>query len=210
MNCFQISIFIPKGTINEDDTFSDMLLWIAFKLVSLYRKEQWQETWTWRTIVVNCFQISIFIPKGTIHHWSKGTDDRLWIAFKLVSLYRKEQSYLFQCYWSWVVNCFQISIFIPKGTIRQTNECTRTGVVNCFQISIFIPKGTIDPWCSLGQQPLWIAFKLVSLYRKEQFLFVIDPPYLVVNCFQISIFIPKGTITDDNKVTVNSCELLSN
>ena len=69
-------------------------------------------------------------------------DQQLWIAFKLVSLYRKEQSI--------------------AGSIDSLS------VVNCFQISIFIPKGTIVAQLLIVQEKLWIAFKLVSLYRKEQ------------------------------------------
>ena len=144
---------------------------------------------------------------------------RLWIAFKFVSLYRMTQqildahsshfccellSNLYLCIgwhspWAfpghalWVVNCFQICIFVSDDTARHTHN--------------------------LCLAELWIAFKFVSLYRMTQLLGLrafkflgcelLSNLYLcigwhsmrsfsklamaVVNCFQICIFVSDDT-----------------
>ena len=64
--CFQISIFEPLGTIPPRMVGSHLLLWFAFKLVSLNHWEQSLISEEITNSVVICFQISIFEPLGTI------------------------------------------------------------------------------------------------------------------------------------------------
>ena len=168
MICFQISIFEPLGTIWRKYQPQAEVLWFAFKLVSLNHWEQCFSIVVLTFAVVICFQISIFEPLGTIAGNIGTSRTELWFAFKLVSLNHWEQ-------------------YNSPGYLTRT-------VVICFQISIFEPLGTIynraGRWCD----PLWFAFKLVSLNHWEQLCLTSLHSFTVVICFQISIFEPLGTI----------------
>ena len=114
-----------------------------------------------------CFQISIFEPLETTDMFGEQSDQRLWFAFKLVSLNHWKQPLLKRYMVKVVVICFQISIFEPLET-------------------------TYDGACSLTSM-LWFAFKLVSLNHWKQQVLVHCHPNTVVICFQISIFEPLET-----------------
>ena len=91
----------------------------------------------------------------------------LWFAFKLVSLnHWKQREYGF-------------------------NQCTY--VVICFQISIFEPLETASSICATFAGKLWFAFKLVSLNHWKQLVVRLPHCKTVVICFQISIFEPLET-----------------
>ena len=135
-------------------------------------------------IVVNCFQICIFVSDNTTMRCVRMYARLLWIAFKFVSLYQ-----IIQHWWvhtpRWrVVNCFQICIFVSDNTTLYSMQATRF--------------------------KLWIAFKFVSLYQ------IIQPePFhrtwiIVVNCFQICIFVSDNTTKLFCWEFLDSCELLSN
>ena len=96
VNCFQISIFAVANTTSTENTAIPPALWIAFKLVSL--QLQTQPRWVQRegSIVVNCFQISIFAVANTTATSGVCFDHVLWIAFKLVSLQLQTQ----RAYWA--------------------------------------------------------------------------------------------------------------
>ena len=64
--CFQISIFEPLETILLAYGMQQIVLWFAFKLVSLNHWKQSKRLSLDPTIVVICFQISIFEPLETI------------------------------------------------------------------------------------------------------------------------------------------------
>ena len=84
--CFQISIFEPLKTANSLCLLLRLLLWFAFKLVSL---NHWKQPFIFtctKHIVVICFQISIFEPLKTALTAKARTKLPLWFAFKLVSL----------------------------------------------------------------------------------------------------------------------------
>ena len=117
-------------------------MWIAFKLVSLFHYEQHKGKIFSTNVVVNCFQISIFVPLRTANNSCRCSYFPLWIAFKLVSLFHYEQQAVLHQFQDSVVNCFQISIFVP---LRTANN-----IANTFKTM------------------LWIAFKLVSLFHYEQ------------------------------------------
>ena len=128
------------------------MLWIAFKFVSLYRMTQHNFVAKGQQSVVNCFQICIFVSDDTAKYCSVVIINQLWIAFKFVSLYRMTQrcrtgghrwrgcellSNLYLCigWHSWitiiktidyVVNCFQICIFVSDDT-----ACLRFLVQGC-------------------------------------------------------------------------------
>ena len=63
--CFQISIFEPLETTTSIFIVLLESLWFAFKLVSLNHWKQQIATDQIRTVVVICFQISIFEPLET-------------------------------------------------------------------------------------------------------------------------------------------------
>ena len=143
--------------------------------------------------VVNCFQICIFVSDDTAYTNVGRRGNELWIAFKFVSLYRMTQLNGLYCYSLWVVNCFQICIFVSDdtayyGKTAERSSCellsnlylcigwhsdyeaqyTKTTVVNCFQICIFVSDDTALFVLIICLQQLWIAFKFVSLYRMTQ------------------------------------------
>ena len=140
--CFQISIFEPLETTFTYNLILKLLLWFAFKLVSL---NHWKQPWIIRydnAGVVICFQISIFEPlETTIGDYLFNTVE-LWFAFKLVSLNHWKQPNQKKYFELAVVICFQISIFEPLET---TNH---------------------DP-IDISKE-LWFAFKLVSLNHWKQ------------------------------------------
>ena len=114
-----------------------------------------------------CFQISIFEPLETTHFSYQNNTSQLWFAFKLVSLNHWKQLLGNWTVQKWVVICFQISIFEPlETTVWQTENA----IIQ-----------------------LWFAFKLVSLNHWKQRNWYDKKIFLVVICFQISIFEPLET-----------------
>ena len=119
VNCFQISIFAPRKTtlarvlcvrkalwiafklvslrqerqLAAGNPLPRIQLWIAFKLVSLRQERQPNYFASVTTLVVNCFQISIFAPRKTTRILKLWKPTQLWIAFKLVSLRQERQLY---------------------------------------------------------------------------------------------------------------------
>ena len=114
--CFQISIFEPLETTKHYIRSQGLVLWFAFKLVSLNHWKQQIFSSTNRKSVVICFQISIFEPLETTAVVGGSRWRSLWFAFKLVSLNHWKQRYHAQAVYPPVVICFQISIFEPLET----------------------------------------------------------------------------------------------
>ena len=92
---------------------------------------------------------------------------RLWFAFKLVSLNHWKQQ---------------------TAVLMKTRS-----VVICFQISIFEPLETTSSPYGRSSCSLWFAFKLVSLNHWKQRSSWVNLRWIVVICFQISIFEPLET-----------------
>ena len=142
MICFQISIFEPLKTTAHGEIKKMIVLWFAFKLVSLNHWKQLVAVVPEPWVVVICFQISIFEPlkttisAGAIHYYA------LWFAFKLVSLN----------HWKQLVGRTSLIVL----------------VVICFQISIFEPLKTTLNMFHIHTLTLWFAFKLVSLNHWKQ------------------------------------------
>ena len=120
-----------------------------------------------RFCVVICFQISIFEPLETTFCIRSKSTVQLWFAFKLVSLNHWKQRKNMGRMVTYVVICFQISIFEPLETT-------------------FYPSSELH-------KPLWFAFKLVSLNHWKKLWCIWHNSILVVICFQISIFEPLET-----------------
>ena len=137
MICFQISIFAESYTPLFAGLTFELLLWFAFKLVSLQSHIHHVLEDTETDNVVICFQISIFAESYTPNSIVICLISSLWFAFKLVSL----QSHIHR---------------IIKARIPYS-------VVICFQISIFAESYTPAHPVSGRASPLWFAFKLVSL-----------------------------------------------
>ena len=163
-------------------------MWFAFKLVSLSHWIQHYQVTEHDFGVVICFQISIFEPLNTALVWYMSKQIKLWFAFKLVSLSHWIQRTFYITIWFFVVICFQISIFEPLNTASLSflwwwaslwfafklvslshwiqpniNSRSISRVVICFQISIFEPLNTAAWRAETEVEPLWFAFKLVSL-----------------------------------------------
>ena len=136
MNCFQICIFAGDLATLRIASCITVMLWIAFKFVSL------QEIWQHNLQLLKHFQCCELLSNlylcrrfgNKSMQWKCGRP--LWIAFKFVSLqeiwqlingYEREKH---------VVNCFQICIFAGDlATLIISSQLF--GVVNCFQICIF-------------------------------------------------------------------------
>ena len=84
--CFQISIFEPLNTAWKIKRNFGIMLWFAFKLVSLSHWIQLVSIIHQISTVVICFQISIFEPLNTAIFTFTNRFNTLWFAFKLVSL----------------------------------------------------------------------------------------------------------------------------
>ena len=82
--------------------------------------------------------------------------------------------------------------------------------MNCFQIIIFVSPETTMFWYFSKETPLWIAFKLLFLCRQKQLVAVLKNGRIVVNCFQIIIFVSPETTVKERHTTTICCELLSN
>ena len=245
VNCFQICIFVSDDTARGALRCLWNLLWIAFKFVSLYRMTQleaagihidggcellsnlylcigWHSlSWvgTIHVVVVNCFQICIFVSDDTAIDSSALQGTQLWIAFKFVSLYRMTQPY---CWRGTSMPCCELlsNLYLCIGWHSVTShQPHRPTVVNCFQICIFVSDDTASDSVTIDQIVLWIAFKFVSLYRMTQHsnpkqtkqfrCELLSNLYLcigwhswheisrrrivVVNCFQICIFVSDDT-----------------
>ena len=118
--CFQISIFEPLNTAIGQLRITLLKLWFAFKLVSLNHWIQPLNKDLNQPLVVICFQISIFEPLNTATTVQKIRVRMLWFAFKLVSLNHWIQLMKLLMTVQPVVICFQISIFEPLNTARQS------------------------------------------------------------------------------------------
>ena len=94
VNCFQFSIFAFAKTTNCSTVAVSVLLWIAFNLVSLHLQKQLAMNQDLSTLVVNCFQFSIFAFAKTTRKRFKRNANMLWIAFNLVSLHLQKQRYM--------------------------------------------------------------------------------------------------------------------
>ena len=114
--CFQISIFEPLETTSRERWDSGVMLWFAFKLVSLNHWKQQKSKHPIHQLVVICFQISIFEPLETTLPVNNWMYKQLWFAFKLVSLNHWKQLQINLSRLGCVVICFQISIFEPLET----------------------------------------------------------------------------------------------
>ena len=169
--------------------------------------------------VVNCFQICIFVSDDTAFLFFFDNDTELWIAFKFVSLYRMTQQY--SCLTMTWPSCELLSnlyLCIGWHSIYLATYLSRL-VVNCFQICIFVSDDTATYSGHQYNNALWIAFKFVSLYRMTQLdgvellllfccellsnlylcigwhspMSVPSALVIVVNCFQICIFVSDDT-----------------
>ena len=168
MICFQISIFEPLETTRLIVVNELVLLWFAFKLVSLNHWKQHKKPVTEMSNVVICFQISIFEPLETTTSVKVITLSLLWFAFKLVSLNHWKQharSILYQVYRLW----FAFKLVSLNHWKQPCIPGRLTAwVVICFQISIFEPLETTYEMITRRMSVLWFAFKLVSLNHWKQ------------------------------------------
>ena len=236
MNCFQIIIFVTSETTNVATA------WIKARceLLSNYylcdvRNNRSLITPTLAP-VVNCFQIIIFVTSETTCRDTTSNGDELWIAFKLLSLWRQKQQLQVGGYFG--PCCELLSNYYLCDVRNNLHHCAVDlfFVVNCFQIIIFVTSETTNAWKFRQRHLLWIAFKLLSLWRQKQQPITTDLVnagcellsnyylcdvrnnseaqnvtfFLVVNCFQIIIFVTSETTKNQGNYLGCCCELLSN
>ena len=137
MICLQISIFELLNTTEALAPASPPQLWFAYKLVSLNYWIQRNDGYSFTNFVVICLQISIFELLNTTRCGTIRTSASLWFAYKLVSLN----------YW--------IQLLVSYRSLM--------AVVICLQISIFELLNTTRLTDFQATDPLWFAYKLVSL-----------------------------------------------
>ena len=133
---------------------------------------------------MNCFQISIFVPLRTAKLKRDLLCPKLWIAFKLVSLFHYEQLYRIIQYISNVVNCFQISIFVPLRTAQIPFEKSLRPLWIAFKLVSLFHYEQLAMEKERRWIKLWIAFKLVSLFHYEQH--IITKSYIFCSCELLS------------------------
>ena len=144
-----------------------LMLWFAFKLVSLNHWKQQSFRYPCQYGVVICFQISIFEPLETARPQIIPLPTELWFAFKLVSLNHWKQQALSDMRTRLVVICFQISIFEPLETAQQLFQWIKIMLWFAFKLV------SLNHWKQLSRYRsciplLWFAFKLVSLNHWKQ------------------------------------------
>ena len=169
VNCFRTCIFVILKTTEAKTEAEEVLLWIAFELVS---SSYWKQLHTQKCRkrlscellsnlylrhienntfaayictgrVVNCFRTCIFVILKTTAKKLMITSIMLWIAFELVS----------SSYW--------------KQRVKQKQNDMK--VVNCFRTCIFVILKTTKTLFWGRKWELWIAFELVSSsYWKQQ------------------------------------------
>ena len=168
-------------------------LWIAFKFVSLYRMTQRLNASLVILDVVNCFQICIFVSDDTAGGEDLRVGERLWIAFKFVSLYRMTQ--LCRAKRLALVGCELLSnLYLCIGWHSKNYwDSNDIYVVNCFQICIFVSDDTaLSRWCSWAEscELLSNLYLCIGWHSDDA-----DAHALVgvVNCFQICIFVSDDT-----------------
>ena len=244
MNCFQICIFVSDFTTLPARFPCGVLLWIAFKFVSLCRILQpylksklvkrrcellsnlylcvgfynASPSMDRRAMVVNCFQICIFVSDFTTSRSLRNLPMRcellsnlylcvgfynfilrkrhgamLWIAFKFVSLCRILQQLTSEAQGE--ARCELLSnLYLCVGFYNMSKIFTQLDpVVNCFQICIFVSDfTTVD-----NGQHVYVRCELLSnLYLCVGFYnasHLLNIRRFVVNCFQICIFVSDFT-----------------
>ena len=168
--CFQNCIFDISKTTRYRSYSTHLLLWFAFKIVSLtYRKQQSGECpqsnrgcdllsklYLWHIennakpflllmlVVVICFQNCIFDISKTTRTFSLIALPSLWFAFKIVSLtYRKQ---LIIIHFRGLIRCDLLSklyLWHIENNGRLSRNCSWV-VVICFQNCIFDISKTTD------------------------------------------------------------------
>ena len=91
MNCFQIIIFVSPETTASRDSSPSRLLWIAFKLLFLCRQKQRINLKTVKSQCCELLSNYYFCVARNNPIGKHNTCHMLWIAFKLLFLYRQKQ-----------------------------------------------------------------------------------------------------------------------
>ena len=205
------NLYLCIGFYNFADVVNKVSqLWIAFKFVSLYRVLQQIIQECREAVVVNCFQICIFVSGFTTIISSLIAAKLLWIAFKFVSLYRVLQhQVLHRC----DVACCELlsNLYLCIGFYNgSVFRLMLTTVVNCFQICIFV-SGFTTRWfhqchreCCELLSNLYLCIGFYNSYWMDCYT------KAVVNCFQICIFVSGFTTQSFWDCSQTGCELLSN
>ena len=226
MNCFQIIIFVTSETTMGVWVIHNIKLWIAFKLLSLWRQKQQHHRET--ALKLRCELLSNYYLCDVRNNVCANSVvvAMLWIAFKLLSLWRQKQQDTFKGLTRY--GCELLSNYYLCDVRNNNAEIEKqvNGVVNCFQIIIFVTSETTLVNKLLVMKSLWIAFKLLSLWRQKQQIclkllgsiccellsnyYLCDVrnnvwrnrtrPRFVVNCFQIIIFVTSETTNNLNKL----------
>ena len=149
VNCFQIIIFVTSEATSSNKSRQPTMLWIAFKLLSLWRQKQlpcdiWFKSMCCELLsnyylcdvrsntiaakarlnwVVNCFQIIIFVTSEATYFATSQNA----IGCELLSNYYLCDVRSNRCRYRWwqmqVVNCFQIIIFVTSEATLVISVC---------------------------------------------------------------------------------------
>ena len=144
-------------------------------------------------IVVNCFQIIIFVLTRTAYALAQWDMIKLWIAFKSLSLCWQEQQV--PSVGGLFVSCELLSnhyLCADKNSLFTVFAVHNT-VVNCFQIIIFVLTRTAFNIFSFGIQSCELLSNHYLCADKNSTSAILRPSQRVVNCFQIIIFVLTRT-----------------
>ena len=168
VNCFQNRIFALSFTTTFNSSSDKAALWIAFRIVSLHYRSQQLLVTLLHLVVVNCFQNRIFALSFTTRVIHSCYHNKLWIAFRIVSLHYRSQHFGFSKVQK--EGCELLSesyLCIIVHNLIWTLELWEP-VVNCFQNRIFALSFTTFWLFSNSEKGLWIAFRIVSLHYRSQ------------------------------------------
>ena len=89
--CLKISIFVVSNTTKWRKRLKPLLLWFAWKFLSLWYQTQQVIIRKVRSIVVICLKISIFVVSNTTFPFITRKSRKLWFAWKFLSLWYQTQ-----------------------------------------------------------------------------------------------------------------------
>ncbi len=142
VNCFQIIIFVTSETTVIHQNWISTQLWIAFKLLSLWRQKQ--RGGLPGLSRACCELLSNYYLCDVRNNWAywRTRNPPLWIAFKLLSLWRQKQPAAYNVLVE--KRCELLSNYYLCDVRNNQNLFTKkfATVVNCFQIIIFVTSET--------------------------------------------------------------------
>ena len=198
--CLKISIFVVSNTTHQLKNQRQILLWFAWKFLSLWYQTQHMlikrfqsdccdllenfylcgikhnghQFAVYGTKVVICLKISIFVVSNTTCAKAPIAPPALWFAWKFLSLWYQTQLKGMAQYTK--QSCDLLENFYLCGIKhnRWHGHSSFAIVVICLKISIFVVSNTTLRNSRICSRQLWFAWKFLSLWYQTQHLTEIE------------------------------------